>query len=385
MVVRLIQEIEKKPILGFNYIGYSVLRRFSLDGTSSVVAGQAPTASLVDGKADAARFSTLGALTVTPSGFVHVWDGDNGVIRSISETGDTGTLGNPQNECDWSGAIFAGKNVKIQNLGKCYFNQLATDKNSNIYVPTASDIIKISPSGDVRLFSSLANDSLFKDVLGNLAVQGVVVAENGVVYVSYATSDNSGIRMSAILKINESGKASVFAGSLFAVGHRDGIGGEALFKNPKSLALDTKGNLYVLDDADRVTSNTPGPTLRKITPSGQVTTLAGQANAAPGLVDGNAKQAVFTFSNEQWGDKWAWNANLALDAQDNIYITDPEHSVIRKVTPAGQVSTFAGQSKIYGFLGGDLPGVINRPTGIAVHKDTLYFSMRNAVVEINLK
>ncbi|MBP6305730.1 MAG: hypothetical protein KA360_07205, partial [Giesbergeria sp.] len=128
-----------------------------------------------------------------------------------------------------------------------------------------------------------------------------------------------------------------------------------------------------------------GPTLRKITPSGEVTTIAGQAAAAPGLVDGNGSEARFVFSNKKSIANGLLNANLAVDAKNNIYITDPQHSVIRKVTPAGKVSTLVGKSGVHGFSDGDLPGIINRPVGIAVHKDVLYFSTQNAIAKINLK
>ncbi len=74
-------------------------------------------------------------------------------------------------------------------------------------------------------------------------------------------------------------------------------------------------------------------------------------------------------------------SSLAADAQGNVYVTDPVNSVVRKITPDGQVSTPVGQARQYGFAAGALPGTINRPVGIAVRGSTLYLSMDNGVVQ----
>ena len=380
----IVQEKGLQPGYASIATSYSLVRQLSVNGTSTVVAGKAPTASLVDGNAEAARFSKPGALTVASSGTVYMADSGNGVLRSISEMGQTSTLGNPEKECGLYDVVTAGKVIKIQDLGRCYFNQLATDKNNSVYAASGGHLFKISTNGDVSLFLDLTKNYSRDGNVFSLGVGGVVMAEDGTIYASYATNDFPNVKIAAIFKITASGESSLFAGSMTAVGHRDGIGANALFKDPKALTLDSKGNLYVLDDKIYSPNTVYGPTLRKITPSGQVTTLAGQANREAGLVDGNAAQSVFTFSFNKLNEGGTLSADLAVDSNDNIYITDPEHSVIRKVTPAGKVSTLAGTSRINGFMGGDLPGVINRPTGIAVHKDTLYFSMRNAVGKINL-
>lgn len=75
------------------------------------------------------------------------------------------------------------------------------------------------------------------------------------------------------------------------------------------MVLDSKGNLYVLDDKSLLPSVVTGPTLRKITPAGEVSTIVGQAAAAPGLVDGNPSEARFTFSNAKYIYNGLLNAN----------------------------------------------------------------------------
>ncbi len=84
------------------------------------------------------------------------------------------------------------------------------------------------------------------------------------------------------------------------------------------------GNVYVADTANH--------TLRKITPEGMVTTLVGLAGN-PGNSDGNGDHARF------------WNPQgVAVDKLGNIYVADTGNSSIRKVTPAGVVSTLAGNA-----------------------------------------
>ena len=360
---------------------YSILRQFSADGQSSVVAGKASIAPLVDtGKKKTTQFYRPAALTVTPSGVIYVLDG---VIHTISEAGQVSTLDKTtESNCIFNNYAFTESPAKIQDIASCNFDQIASDKNNNIYASIRAYIVKIKQNGEVSIFSDLNKFAYYGEYSVPVSINGMVIAKDGVMYASYTGNGITNIEKSAIFKITEAGEASLFAGSLTTAGHRDGITTEALFISPRSLALDSEENLYVLDDIHWSSGTQAGPTVRKITPSGKVTTLAGQYNTSPGLVNGNASEAVFTFS---YRESVYSNANLALDSKDNIYIADPKHSVIRKITPTGQVTTFAGTADVHGFLADDLPGVMNRPLGVAVHKDALYFSMRNAVGKINLQ
>ena len=105
-------------------------------------------------------------------------------------------------------------------------------------------------------------------------------------------------------------------------GYVDGAGSIAQFRNPNGMAVDKAGNIYVGDLNNHV--------IRKITPAGVVTTFAGIMGVR-GYQDGAATVAEF---NEPWG--------LAIDNSDNIYVGDAKNNVIRKITPTGIVSTLAG-------------------------------------------
>lgn len=123
-------------------------------------------------------------------------------------------------------------------------------------------------------------------------------------------------------------------------GSADGPGSEALFNDPFALAVDDADNVYVSDSGNN--------TIRKITPDGAVTTLAGLAGHA-GNTDGNGYDA--RFSNPQ---------GLAVDGAGNIYVADTGNSLIRKITPTGRVTTLP--------LPAGANVQLNNPGGVAVDK-----------------
>ena len=132
-----------------------------------------------------------------------------------------------------------------------------------------------------------------------------------------------------IRKITPAGVVTTLAGSSEHGGSADGTGPQARFNSAHGLALDTAGNIYVADYYNN--------TIRKVTPGGVVTTLAGSPQFAPngssigGSADGQGADARFNFPND-----------VAVDHDGNVYVADSGNHTIRKVTPEGQVSTFAG-------------------------------------------
>ncbi|HEY4290001.1 MAG TPA: hypothetical protein VGN00_23030 [Puia sp.] len=126
---------------------------------------------------------------------------------------------------------------------------------------------------------------------------------------------------------------STLAGS--TQGYMDGTGVAAQFSNPRGLGTDGAGNVYVVDHSNS--------RIRKISPAGVVTTLAGSTN---GYADGMGAAAKFNNPN-----------SLAVDAAGNIYVADAGNHRIRKITPAGMVSTLAGDGYTSTFY---------QPLGVAV-------------------
>jgi hypothetical protein len=135
----------------------------------------------------------------------------------------------------------------------------------------------------------------------------------------------------AIRKVTQAGVVTTLAGS-GAIGSDDGTGSAASFSGPKGVAVDGAGIIYVADSGNN--------TIRKVTPAGVVTTLAGTAGAT-GSADGTGSAAQ--FSNP---------SGVAADAVGNVYVADSYNEIIRKVTAAGVVTTLAGLSGIEGSADG---------------------------------
>src|SRR5258706_173274 len=144
---------------------------------------------------------------------------------------------------------------------------------------------------------------------------GIAVDNAGNVYV--ADQGNHTIR-----KVTPAGVVTTLAGLADRLGRADGIGSAARFSGPSGVAVDYAGNVYVADTFNN--------TIRKVTPAGIVTTLAGLAGS-DGSVDGTGDAARFS-----------WPLGAAVDSAGNVYVADLLNSTIRKVTPAGVVTTLAG-------------------------------------------
>jgi sugar lactone lactonase YvrE len=194
-------------------------------------------------------------------------------------------------------------------------------------------------SAKTVLVSTFAGGKLgFADGIGGDAEfcfpNGIASDAAGNLYVADTANDR-------IRKITPAGEVSTIAGGVH--GFADGIGGDARFKLPSGIASDAAGNLYVADTAnDRI---------RKITPAGEVSTLAGDEY---GFADGVGSDARFKLP-----------FGITSDAAGNLYVADHYNNRIRKITPAGVVSTIAGSEE--GFADGiEGDARFHRPTGIVV-------------------
>jgi len=249
-------------------VNYTV-RAVSANGEVTTLAGGAGEQGVIDGSGSAARFFRPSAVAVDAVGTVYVADGDGHTIRRVTPDGVVTTL---------AGA--PGRQGSIDGIGDAArFHTpegLATDAAGNVYVADFSNhaIRKVTPAGKVATFAGLAGVDGAADGTGSGArfttPAGVATDKAGNIYV--ADTGNHTIR-----KIDPDRVVSTLAGLARSAGSADGAGSTARFDHPWGVAVDPSGTVYVADMGNH--------TIRKVTPNGVVTTLAGMPGT-PGSSDG---------------------------------------------------------------------------------------------------
>ena len=327
------------------------IRKISPAGVVTTLAGTAASLGSADGTGAAARFNYPRGLAVDAAGNVLVADTGNHTIRKISPAGVVTTLAGTAGSAgitDGTGAAARFNNPR----------GLAVDGAGNVLVADAPNhtIRKISPAGVVTTLAGTAGVQDSTDGTGAAArfSNPIGLTVDGAGNVLVADSANHTIR-----KISPAGVVTTLAGTAGSAGITDGTGAAARFNNPRGLAVDGAGNVLVAD--------APNHTIRKISPAGVVTTLAGTAGVQDST-DGTGAAARFNFPQ-----------GLAVDAAGNVLVADTSNHTIRKISPAGVVTTVVGAAGVRGFNPGPLPGALSSPIGLALQGNTLYFSQQNGV------
>jgi len=427
------------------------IRQVTQAGVVTTFAGTG-TAGISNGSASTATFYRPQHMTIDSLGNYFVTSNASAVIRKLTSAGDVTTF---MQTADWAGAIAIGpaNTLLVITYGSLLYKVttdgtatlfagspeltgtadgtgdvarfsgaygFTPDSSGNIYLADeeANTIRKITPAGVVTTYAGSTNFNGRQDGPINAATftgpQDIAIDSFGNMYV--ADANNQLIR-----KIS-AGQVSTFAGS-GAVGSTDGLGIAAQFKYPTSLTTDASGNLYIVDY---------GHTIRKVTPAGQVTTLAGNASnivdESSTPVDGAGASALFMYVTDivyasdgnlyvhDWntirkitlagvvttvaGAYDPNNANryvdgvgtaarfdgatgMAADNFGNLYIADTGNNVIRKLSlQTNAVSTVVGIKNTMGFKPGPTPGALAGPQRLAISGNTLYITMDNAMVKV---
>jgi len=306
----------------------SALTDFTYIYTVSTLAGSGAGGNL-DAKGTDARFSGPAGVAADRAGNVFVSDRGNDLLRKITPDGNVTT--------------FAG----IRGLAVFAFpHQIAMDTAGNVYVADEDyhRIDKITPDGQVSILAGDPDGAYgARDGVGTAAQfhnpQGVAVDKFGNVFV--ADTYNSVIR-----KIDPNGVVTTYAGQLNGLGgFRDGPAASAKFLTPVSVAVDASNNVYVTDPGNQ--------RIRKINAAGIVSSLSG--TGAEGFADGDGATAKFDNPD-----------GLAVDAAGNLFVADRYNQRIRKITPSGVVSTLAGNSTPGFADAAGAAAMFNYPTGVTV-------------------
>jgi sugar lactone lactonase YvrE len=195
---------------------------------------------------------------------------------------------------------------------------MAIAKDGNIYFTNQNAIRKVTPAGVV---STLAGDPTLS---GSVDGIGAAARFNSPAAIAVDNDSNMYVadsRGSTIRKVTSAGVVTTLAGTSGVFGAADGAGGAAKFMSIYGIAVDKSGAVFVSDELNHA--------IRRVSPEGNVTTVAG-VFPSPGNTDGRGNTA--RFSNP---------AHLGIDAMDNIYVTDLGNGKVRKISPAGEVTTFA--------------------------------------------
>ena len=272
-----------------------------------------------------ATFYNPSGIAVDTTGNVYVADFRNNMIRKITAAGVVSTFAGSTQPGSANGIgiyafFYQPSGVALDAAGNLY----VADSYNNLVrkISLAGTVTTLAGTGAKGLSNGNADTALFN------SPQGVAVDAAGNVYV--ADLGNNAIR-----KISKAGTVITLAGN-GNQGAADGLDTSATFNQPTGVAVDVAGNVYVADYGNNL--------IRKITPAGNTTTLAGSGLA--GSANGTGTAASFNGS-----------AGIAVDASGNIYVADYANNAIRKITSAGVVTTINSGA-----------GILNHPYGVAINK-----------------
>ncbi|RYX99146.1 hypothetical protein EON78_03895, partial [bacterium] len=275
-----------------------------------------------DGVGANARFNMPHDMTMDSSGNLFVADYVNNSIRKITPAGVVSTFaGDPNGSSGSTDAT--GTDARFY-----YPSGIVADSADNLFVTDFFNdkIRKITPSGVVTTFAGGWIG------IGGISGPGLNTRFNGPISIDRDNAGNlyvSEFFANRVRKITPAGTVSLLAGSSTGVsGYVNATGANARFYLPTGITADGSGNVYVNDSKNKI---------RKITPSGVVSTLAGSTYSGndvfPEYLDGTGTNARFNNPS-----------GLDCDAAGNIYVAEIWGNRIRKVTPSGVVTTVAGST-----------------------------------------
>jgi hypothetical protein len=327
--------------------GNHTIRKVTVAGETTTIAGQAGLPGTADGQGSAAQFSSPEGVALIGVGFLYVADTGNHTVRKVVLTTSSGNVTTLAGS-----AGVPGNDDSTGSLARFRLpSGIATDGTTLFVCDTGNHTLRtVSQSGDVITLAGFAGQQGFVDGTGSAArfraPTGIGTGGGGSSLFFVADTDNHVLR-----QVTASGVVSLVAGNPPRAGSSDGSGAGARFAGPAGAAI-IGDDLFLAD--------TDNHTIRKITPAGVVTTIAGFAGV-PGSIDGSGTAARFLFPG-----------GIAAVAGD-LYVADSQNHTIRKVTIAGLVTTIAGNPGQTGSADGTGTSArFSNPQGIVALEGDLY-------------
>ena len=323
------------------------IRKVTPGGTISTYAGSGNFGFSGDGgPATAAELNFPRDVALDPAGNLYIADSGNSRIRKVSPGGTISTYAGSGSR-GFSGDGGPAAAAQLNNpVG------MALDPAGNLYIAdiTNNRIRKVTSGGTISTYAGSGSFGFSGDGGPATAAQlnvpvGVALDPAGNLYI--ADQGNSRIR-----KVTPGGTISTYAGTDTPGFSGDGGPATAAQLNvPVGVAVDPAGNLYIADSGSS--------RIRKVGPGGTISTYAGGGGGTPGFL-GDGGPATAAYLNNPVG--------VTLDPAGNLYIADLGNARVRKVTPGGTISTYAGSGS-FGFSGDGGPATaaqLNGPWGVAV-------------------
>ena len=287
------------------------------DGTATIAAGDGSWGYSGDGgPATSAQLNGPSSVVADSSGNLFIADSGNNRIRKVTQEGAISTVaGNGVHGYSGDGGPATGADLAGPS-------DVAVDAAGNLYIADSGNnrIRKVTPDGAISTVAG--NGALGLSGDGGPATSapldypiGVAIDAAGSLYVAVV----SGIR-----KVTPDGIISTIAGS--GVNGHSGDGGPAVgarLNAPQGVAVDAAGNFYIADTSDNE--------IRKVTPNGTISTVAGTGAAGFSGDGGPATSAQLSSPG-----------GVAVDASGNLYVVDTGNNRLRKVAEDGTISTVAG-------------------------------------------
>jgi sugar lactone lactonase YvrE len=303
------------------------------------------------GPAITARLNSPSGVAVDDKGNVYIADTQNHRVRKVNPGGTITTFAGRSRVPSLSGGGLSGDGGPAISAELNSPLGVAVDGQGNVYIADTQNhrVRKVNPGGTITTIAGTgsgalpANQGGFSGDGGPATAaqlsgpRGVAVDGQGNVYI--ADYYNNRVR-----KVNPGGTITTIAGT--GVRGDFGDGGNAIsaqLDGPTGVAVDGKGNVYVVDHGnDR---------LRKVSPGGKITSIAGTGRPSE--------------------DRLLSPTGVAVGRDGSVYIADTAYSRVRRVSPSGTVSTFAGEDSYYYYgcedrAGPALHAAMREPTGVAV-------------------
>ena len=337
--------IDSQGTLHVTDTGLYNLRKVTSEGVVTTFAGRSQEWTTArDGIGSDARFGYVSSIAIGPDGTAFVID--DGSVRKVERSGLVTTLPSGMGPPSY----FSARGLAVDSGGTLWFT--SSQWNINSRPPREYVVIQsMTPDGMVTPFGDSSGQPYSPGTIPPPPyARDIAVSRDGSLYLRMSDS--------TLRTISPDRVANALAGGSY--GYSDGIGAAAKFAGDTgSVALDAQGNAYVADCGNH--------TVRKVTPAGIVTTLAGDAQST-GFADGVGSAAKFKCP-----------LGIAVGAGGTVYVTDG--ATIRRITPDGTVTTVVGTPPYYGQRLGPLPASLVLAYGVAVTADgQLIVTDRHAIL-----